>query len=70
MKRYFMEYESDRTVCKTNRHTWGAASSLRTAKQYITKCRKALANENPRNFRIYDTYTESNECAKCVYMED
>ena len=72
MKRYMLQYESDQMVCRRNNHTWGYASTLKTAKTYINKCRKQEAKYNPRNFRIYDTYgeldTEANYIS-CVYQE-
>ncbi len=71
MKRYFMEYESDQKVCGGYNHVYGFASTLKTAKSYIQKCRKTDAQHHPRNFRIYDTL---GECAPdgyvpCVYQE-
>ena len=72
MKRYFMEYESDRVICRSNVHIYGFASSLKTAKGYISKCKKFYAEYNPRNFKIYDTYGEcaSDEHVPCVYFEN
>ncbi len=73
MKRYFMEYESDRVVCGSNQHVYGNASSLKTAKGYISHAKKTQAEYNPRNFRIYDTWgdidPETNH-VPCVYTED
>lgn len=72
MKRYFMEYESDRKVCGDYTHVYGFASTLKTAKSYIYECRKNQAHYNPRNFRIYDALgeCEPNEDVHCVYQED
>lgn len=72
MKRYFMEYESDRVICGATSHVYGFASSIKTAKSYIGKCRKQEAEHNPRNFRIYDTQGDApeNEHVPCVYHED
>ena len=71
MKRYFMEYDSDKVVCKSNSHIWGFANTLKTAKSYIKRCRQQDAEYNPRNFRIYDTWgdCEPNEHVPCVYQE-
>ena len=71
MKRYFMEYESDRKVCGDYSHVYGFASTLKTAKSYISKCRKTYAEYNRRNFRIYDTQGEcgTEEHAPFVYQE-
>ena len=72
MKRYFMEYESDRKVCGDYSHVYGFASTIKTAKSYIQKCRKTEAKYNPRNFRIYDTLGEcaAGEHVPCVYQEN
>lgn len=69
MKRYFMMYESDRIICGNSDHTYGYASTVKTAKGYIRKCRNILAEENPRNFRVYDWMTD-NEEAEIIYQED
>lgn len=70
MKRYFMEYESDRKVCGSYSHVYGFASTLKTAKSYIGRCRKREAEDNPRNFRVYDTQGDCapNEHVPCVYQ--
>lgn len=70
-KRYFVEYESDRIICRSNVHEYGRANSLKTAKGYISRIKKNYADENPRNFRIYDIYGEcgENEHVPCVYSE-
>lgn len=67
MKQYSMEYESDQVCCKKNNHVWGFASSIKTAKQYINKCRQSEAANHPRNFRIYDHFAEVDSI---VYHED
>lgn len=71
MKRFYMRYESDKTVCGSNAHNWGSASTLKTAKGYIAKCRKEDAELHPRNFKIFDI-TQDDEFghALCVYAED
>lgn len=73
MKRYFMEYTSDKKVCGSYDHIYGNASTVKTAKGYISKCRKNNAEYNPRNFRIYDTWGEidpATDHVPCVYRED
>ena len=72
MKRYFLEYESDRKVCGDHSHIYGFASTLKTAKSYINRCKKEDIEYNPRNFRIYDTCGECRENAHvpCVYHEE
>lgn len=71
MKQYFMEYESDRKVCGGYSHVWGFASSIKTAKGYIARCRKREAGHNPRNFRVYDAWADcpEGEHVPCVYRE-
>lgn len=72
MKRYYMEYESDEIVCRSNRHFFGSASTLKTAKGYISRCRREYAKDNPRNFRIYDVLADvaEDEHVPCVYSEE
>ena len=71
MKRYMMEYESDQIICRSNIHPVGCANSLKTAKGYISKCKKINAQYNPRNFKIYDLCGEcaEDEHAPCVYEQ-
>ena len=70
MKRFYVEFESDKVVCGKNSRIYGYANSLNTAKRYIKECRLQDAN-NPRNFRIYDTLgdCEEDEHVPCVYSE-
>lgn len=73
MKQYYLQYESDRVICGSNDHEWGRASTVKTARGYISKVRKTLHSENPRNFRIYDAFGEvepTTNHAPCVYQED
>ena len=56
MKRYYLRYDSDQIVCGSNEHTYGFANSLKTAKNYISRCRREKAEYNPRNVRIYDIH--------------
>ena len=68
--RYTLYYESDYTLHGHNIHTWGNANSLKTAKGYISRCRRELADEHPRNFFIRDWLeTDENGFAKIVYEE-
>lgn len=84
MKQYFLKYDSDRYDSKeydiakggygSYSHTYGTnASTIKIAKAYIRKMRKELANENPRNFRIYDSAGDIDPITNyvpCVYQED
>lgn len=73
MKRYSMQYTSDEIVCRSNNHVYGMASTIKTAKQYISRCKKIEAQYNPRNFRIYDHYADVDpvtDYVPCVYQED
>lgn len=76
-KRYTMMYESDKRNPFSNigefTHTWGYANSIKTAKGYIGKCRKAEAEYNPRNFKIYDIDGDIDPATNfvpCVYQEN
>lgn len=84
MKQYFVEYVSDRYNRNeydrekgdygSYNHEYGSyASTIKTAKSYIRSIRKNHADENPRNFRIYDRWadvdTQTGFCP-CVYQED
>lgn len=71
-KRYFVEYESDKKVCGGYNHPGGNASTIKSAKSIIRNLRKQVAEENPRNFRIYDSLGEIDEITNfvpCVYSE-
>ena len=73
MKRYFVSHKSDKVVCRSNEHTYGFASTLKTAKNYISRIRKQEAEYHPRNFRIYDSYADVNpetNHVPCVYSEE
>ena len=72
MKRYFVEFESDRIICRSNNHEYGRANSLKTAKGYISRIKKAFAEDNPRNIRIYDSWGDvdpNTNFVPCVYSE-
>lgn len=81
--RYFVEYVSDRydgQAYDMEKDDYGSfnhyypthANSIKTAKGYIRKIRKECADENPRNFRIYDMWADvpQDEPALVVYQED
>lgn len=73
MKQYSMQYESDQVCFGTNNHEWAMASTIKTAKQYISRCRKAEAEKHPRNFRIYDHWADVDPVTgyvPVVYHED
>lgn len=70
MKRYFMQYESDKVCCGSNNHIWGYANSVSSCKTYIKRCKEQEKETNPKNFRIYDTQGELvNGFVPCVYEE-
>ena len=81
-KRFFVKYESDQynrmmfnletMEYGSYEHSGGNASTLRIAKSVIRNIRRDFATENPRNFRVYDTYAAINEktgYVPCVYEE-
>lgn len=72
MKRFYLEFESNRIICGSNIHIYGYASTLKTARGYISRCRKIYANDNPRNFRIFDTQADvpEDEPVPCIYSEN
>lgn len=80
---YFVKYRSDKyNRMMFNReageygcyeHDGGNASSLRVAKSHIRYIRQEYANENPRDFRVYDSLANIDEATgyvPCVYAED
>ena len=68
MKRYFVMFKSDRfekNMWDIERqeygsydHDYGSASSIKTCKGYISRIKKLYATENPRDFRIYDSWAD------------
>lgn len=71
-KQYFVEYESDRKVCGSYTHDAGSASTIRSAKTIIRNVRKHQADENPRNFKVYDCWADIDPATNhvpCVYEE-
>lgn len=68
MKRYFVMFRSDRfnkNMWDIERrdygsydHDYGSASSIKTCKGYISRIKKLYAAENPRDFRIYDSWAD------------
>lgn len=72
-KQYFMEYESDKIVNRSNIHTYGRGNTIKTCKQYISRVRQNEAQYNPRNFRIYDSFADidpETDFVPVVYSED
>lgn len=72
MKRYFVEFTSDRVVCQSNTHLYGFANTVKTAKGYIRKIKKEYAADNLRSFKVYDTQGDApeNEHVPFVYSEE
>ena len=68
-KQFYLTYETDKVVCGSNEHFYGNASSIKTAQAYISRIRKEYASENPKNFKIFDCWTDCGEPAKLVYEE-
>ena len=83
MKRYCIEFETDKpngyrydfktdSYIKTNIRTAGYASTLSSAKSVIRNMKKNPEYENPRNFKVYDTFADVEEETNyipCVYEE-
>lgn len=71
-KQFFVEYTSDRMVCRSYSHIAGRASTIRGAKSIIRKVRQQYAEYNPRDFRVYDSFADVDEDTHvpCVYQED
>lgn len=57
MKRFYIEYESDKIVCKSNKHHYCSANTLKSAVSIAKRIKKELANENARNIKVYDIYS-------------
>lgn len=79
MKRYSLEFESDKINNFSSRedfrysHFYGFASTIKTAKSYISRVKKTYAEDNPRNFRIYDHYADVDpvtDYVPVVYQQD
>lgn len=71
-KQYFVEYESDRMVCRSCVHQAGNASTINGCKSIIRRIRKEYAELHPRNFKVYDTFGEVDPITNfvpCVYTE-
>lgn len=81
-KQFCVEYESDRyNRGRWNKqtqdygcNTWeaGNTSTLRGAKAIIRNIRKNLAEDHPRNFRVYDSWADvdsETDFVPCVYSE-
>lgn len=70
MKRFYLTFESDRKVCGDNEHHYGNASTLKTAKVYIELCKKMFAEDKPRHFKIWDTWSEGEKAELVYYQEN
>ena len=71
-KQYFVEFESDQIVCGSNVHMASNASSIKSAKSIIKNIRKEYQNDNPRNFKVFDSWADvdsSTNFVPCVYEE-
>ena len=67
-KQYFVECTTD--VFQSNMYNpntkkygsfekWlGGCNSVKTAKSYISKAKKELADINPRDFKVYDSFAD------------
>ena len=71
-KQYFVRYVSDKMVCQSYEHMAGKTSSIQGAKNIIRRIRKLCADENPRDFKVYDSWADVPEGVHvpCVYQED
>lgn len=76
-KRFSVFFDSDRINHFSNigehNHYYMDASSIKTAKGYISKIKKTFAEDNPRNFRIYDTWGDvdpATDFVPLVYQRD
>lgn len=69
-KRYYVRYESDKIVCGSNDHHYSNFNkkevAILAAKQILRS--GDFTDENPRNVRVYDTYTPEGEPAKVVWQ--
>lgn len=67
------QYNRETKEYGSNEHFYGNASTLATAKGYIARIRRELADENPRDFRIYDTWGDVDPetgYVPCIYQAD
>lgn len=73
-KQFFIMFESDRVVCGSNDHILCNASTIKSARAAIRSARKKeyIAEHNPRNFRVYDSWADvpEDQHVPCVYQED
>lgn len=79
MKRYYLEYDSDKINYSQYRedfrysHFYGYASTIKRARGYIREVKERYADQNPRNFRVYDGYGDidpETNFVYCVYHEE
>jgi len=71
MKRYSLYYRSDRKRCNSYKHFGGYSSTIKTAKDYIGRIKKEEAEDNPRDFEIFDVYAgfDNDTVPPVVYSE-
>ena len=65
-KRYFVEYESDKVVCGSNKHEYCRTNTLKTAIGVAKRVKKELADQNARNVRVYDCFAELDPATNFV----
>lgn len=69
-----LEYDTEKKDYGTYDHYYSTnASTIKTAKSYISRIRKKYAEENPRNFRIYDSFADIDPLTgtvPVVYQKD
>ena len=80
-KRFSVHYSGNRDHRHTqpkgislppNDEFYGNASTIKTAKSYISRIKKHYADQEPHNFRIYDMWSDVDDIYKdaCVYQRD
>lgn len=72
-KQYFVMYTSDQKICGEYEHVAGNAGTLRSAKSVIKKVRESDKDNNPRNFKVFDSWADLDEKTNfvpCVYQEN
>lgn len=71
-KRYYVRYESNEVVCGSNDHHYSNFNKKEVA---ILAAKRILQSGdfedvNPRNVRVYDTYTPIDEPAKIIWQSN
>lgn len=72
-KQYFVKYKSNKIICGTNIHIVGYVSTIRGAKAIIRNIRKNYSEEDPKDFKVFDSYAELDKetnFVPCVYCEE